>query len=65
MNLKNLSSYTIAKNCTDISDCKEGIKELNRYINSFEDKKKVPSTAYIRFYKLNEKLKKLESKKNR
>ena len=51
-----LSAYTIAMNCTDISDCNIGIVELKEYLS----KTKNPIiTAYIRFYKLHEKINKL------
>ena len=52
-----LSAYTIAKNCSDKADCKAGIDELTKY---FEETKKPTKTAYIRFYKLHEKIKKLK-----
>ena len=54
-----LSAYTIAKNCSDITDVKDGMTEIREYL----DRTKKPcNTAYIRLYKLSEKLKKLESK---
>jgi hypothetical protein len=55
--MKKLSAYTIAKNCSDISDINAGIKELDQY---FATTKKPKDTAYIRYFKLNEKLKKLQ-----
>jgi hypothetical protein len=55
--MKNLSAYTIAKNCSDVDDIKQGMDELRQY---FATTKKPKDTAYIRFYKLGEKLKKME-----
>lgn len=55
--MKNLSAYTIAKNCTDISDCQAGINELDQY---FRSTKKPKDRAYVRYFKLNEKIKKLQ-----
>jgi hypothetical protein len=49
-----LSAYTIAKNCTDASDCIYGIDELKAYLNRA---KKPNKTAYIRYFKLTEKIK--------
>jgi hypothetical protein len=51
-----LSSYTIAKNCSDITDCNDGIKELKEYLKIHKHPVK---SVYIRYYKLVEKLKKL------
>jgi hypothetical protein len=65
MNYK-LSSYTIAKNCTDLSDIKEGENELKEYFNYCDKTGKKPTTtSYIRFFKLQEKKEKLQNKKNR
>ena len=57
LNTKTLSAYTIAKNCSDISDVNAGIEEMKEY---FSRVTKPSDTAYIRFAKLNEKLKKLK-----
>lgn len=54
-----LSAYTIATNCTDLTDIKAGISELNEY---FKKTLKPTNTAYIRLYKLNLKLQKFENK---
>jgi len=59
INFRTLSAYTIAANCTDVSDCKVGLSELNSYLANAE---KPCNSAYIRFYKLRNKLEKLESK---
>jgi hypothetical protein len=48
--LYKLSAYTIAKNCSDLSDVLAGIEELNKY---FEFMPKPSKTSYIRYYKLN------------
>ncbi len=51
-----LSPYTIAKNCTDLSDIKVGIDEVVNYLKVT----KVPKrTAYLRLHKLEIKKKKL------
>jgi hypothetical protein len=55
--MKKLSAYTIAKNCSDIEDCQQGINELNEY---FEKVKNPRDSTYIRYFKLYEKLKKLQ-----
>lgn len=56
-NVKKLSKYTIAKYCSDIRDVKSGIEEMEAYFNKVA---KPADTAYIRFYKLKEKLRKME-----
>jgi hypothetical protein len=53
-----LSFYTIAKHCSDITDIKDGIKEITEYLNKTS---KPCKTAYIRLYKLNLKLNKLQN----
>ena len=60
--IRNLSEYTIAKNCSDIYDINAGIEEINFYLNNV---KKPKITAYIRLYKLASKKKKLEFKKTK
>ncbi len=61
-NLKELSSYTVAKNCTDLTDVEQGIKELKDYFAACEKAGKKPSiTAYTRFVKLHNKKDKLEA----
>lgn len=64
MRLKDLSSYTIAKNCTDLTDLEHGINEVNSYINYRLEigAKKIPATAYIRLYRLREKHRKFSAK---
>jgi len=48
-----LSAYTIAKNCSDLTDVEAGIEELKNYFHQCEtDNKPICKTAYIRFYKL-------------
>lgn len=52
-NTKKLSAYTIATNCSDLSDVNSGIDELKKYFADFEKENKKPTaTAYIRFSKL-------------
>lgn len=61
MSIRTLSAYTIAKNCSDKSDCQAGINEINTYLLKMEKQGKKPANSvYIRFYKLHEKMKKLK-----
>ncbi len=62
---KELSPYTIAKNCTDLSDINVGIKEMKNYF-SYCDKKNIhpTSTDYSRYAKLLIKKDKLTLKKH-
>jgi hypothetical protein len=58
-----LSNYTIAKNCTDINDLNEGIKELDKYFKKCHvEGKKAIKTAYSRYSKLIDKKNKLKYK---
>lgn len=57
--MKKFSAYTIAKNCSDRTDILDGIKEIQEYFDRTPSNKRT-NTSYIRFYKLNEKLKKYE-----
>ena len=60
--MNKLSAYTIAANCTDISDIQSGIDEINEVIqHRFKQNKKVPSYFYIRLKKLETKLKKKQA----
>jgi hypothetical protein len=62
-NTKKLSAYTIAKNCSDLSDVNAGIEEIKQYFTACELEKKQPTnTAYIRLSKLAAKRDKLKSK---
>lgn len=55
-----LSAYTIAKNCTDISDVNAGIDELKVYFKNCDMLGKKPSkTALSRFAKLMQKKEKM------
>ncbi|SOD80884.1 hypothetical protein [Spirosoma fluviale] len=57
--MKSLSCYTIAKNCTDATDCQYGIEELQAYMRKLDDTAKpTPKTVRIRYFRLTEKLKK-------
>jgi hypothetical protein len=61
--LANLSSYTNARSCTDLTDCKNGIEEIIEYIDYKEKKgQKIPAKAYIKFYQLRKKEEKLRKK---
>lgn len=56
-----LSPYTIASNCTDLTDIQDAINEINDYFKHRNIiKKKIPNFVYIRYYKLSEKMKKME-----
>jgi hypothetical protein len=60
-----LSAYTIAKNCTDLSDVNVGIEEINTYFKYCEKLGKKPTKiSYIRFSKLLNKRDKLLMKSN-
>jgi hypothetical protein len=51
-----LSSYTIAKNCTDKTDLNNGIEEIKEYFKKCSKEGKKPvQTAYLRLAKLIEK----------
>ena len=53
-----LSPYTVAKKCTDISDCQAGIDEIKQAIKTKEmGGGVVPLFWYVRFGKLQDKLK--------
>lgn len=59
-----LSAYTIADNCTDITDLQDGIDEILAAIQVYKGKeRKVPSFFYHRLLKLENKLKKKQSAK--
>jgi hypothetical protein len=56
-----LSPYTIAKNCTDLDDIKEGLKELREYFDECNYLGKKPTDmSYKRLIKLYEKQDKLK-----
>jgi hypothetical protein len=57
--MKNLSAYTIAKNCSDLTDVNAGIEEMNQY---FATEKNPKPSAYVRFSKLKDKKQQLEGK---
>jgi hypothetical protein len=58
-----LSAYTIAKNCSDLSDVNAGMEELKGYFTACEMAGNKPTaTAYIRFAKLGIKRDKLNKK---
>ena len=61
MTTRDLSAYTIAKNCCDKSDCQVKINELKQYMRAMDKAGiKPPLSAYIRFYKLMDKIGKLK-----
>lgn len=56
-----LSAYTIASNCTDLSDVEVGIDELKYYISDCRKNGKIPNqTAYTRLSRLEDKRDKLK-----
>jgi len=58
-----LSEYTKSINCTDANDCKEGIREINKYLEESTKKGKKPALyAYSRLEKLYNKLIKFQTK---
>jgi len=51
--MNTLSFYTIAKNCTDLSDLKAGLDEIKEYFRFCEKTNKKPlQIAYTRLAKL-------------
>ena len=63
-NMKKLSAYTIAKNCSDIDDVNNGLDELREYFALCSKVGKKPTAnSFIRFSKLKEKEEKFLSKK--
>ncbi len=69
MKFKDLSKYTIAENCSDLTDLHEGEKEIKEYLNYCYDNKIKPcKTAYIRLWRLgnkvvSEKIKRIKKQK--
>lgn len=62
-NTNKLSAYTIASNCSDLSDVNAGIEEIHKYISDCEKENKKPTDrAYIRLAKLAAKRDKLTIK---
>lgn len=58
-----LSPYTIASNCTDLTDIRDGINEIQDEIKRLvSEGKNVPSFFYSRLSKLQAKRKKFEQK---
>jgi hypothetical protein len=63
-NMKKLSAYTIAKNCSDLDDVYNGLEEMREYFAlCSKDGKKPTASSYIRLFKLKEKEEKFLSKK--
>lgn len=59
-----LSNYTIAANCTDITDLKDAIEELKDAIQFYTHQgKKAPSYFFVRLHKLEDKLKKKQTER--
>ena len=55
--MNKLSAYTIASNCTDSIDIKDGIDEINEAIQMcIKRNRTVPSYYYVRLEKLETKL---------
>ena len=58
-----LSPYTIASNCTDLTDIRDGINEIHEEMKRLvSEGKNVPSFFYSRLSKLQAKRKKFEQK---
>lgn len=58
-----LSPYTIASNCTDLTDIRDGINEIHEEMKRLvSEGKNVPSFFYSRLSKLQSKRKKIEQK---
>ena len=57
---KNLSPYTIAKNCVDVADCTVGIDELKRFIRM-----NYPNSTKLAYKRLSAIYKKLEYLKSK
>lgn len=63
-NANKLSAYTIASNCSDLDDIKNGMDELTQYFNDCSKVGKKPAqSTYVRFAKLFIKQTKLKNKK--
>lgn len=61
--IKNLSKYTIARHCCDLTDVEAGITELKEHIALREKCNiKVPDSVYIRLFRLGEKAIKIGKK---
>ncbi len=64
-NMRKLSAYTIAKNCSDIDDVHNGLEELRDYFTLCDKEGKKPTnSSYIRLSKLKEKEEKFFIKSN-
>lgn len=60
--MNKLSAYTIATNCTDITDLQSGIDEINETIQfCMKEKRKIPSYYFVRLKKLETKLKRKQT----
>jgi len=58
-----LSAYTIASNCTNLTDAKDGFNEVNNAIRYYERyNKKIPTFFYLRSIKLGKRIKYFEEK---
>lgn len=61
--IRKLSPYTIASNCTDLTDIRDGINEIQDEMKRLvSEGKNVPSFFYSRLSKLQTKRKKFEQK---
>jgi hypothetical protein len=52
-----LSPYTHAKYCADITDCRDGVSEINEAIR-YRENRNVPYYYWVRLGKLKDKIKK-------
>ena len=61
--MKKLSAYTVASNCTDLTDIRDGIAEIHEAMKTcVESGKHIPSFYVSRLAKLETKKKKLEKR---
>lgn len=64
VNFRKLSAYTIAANCTDLSDIQQGMKEISDYLDACNKHKvKAVASAYTRFASLSAKMETLLKRK--
>jgi hypothetical protein len=66
LNFFRLSPYTIAKNCTDLTDCSNGIDELEDWKESRErNNLSIPKSYYNRYANLRKKINKFQNLKKK
>ena len=60
--MKKLSAYTVASNCTDLTDIRDGIAEIHEAMKTWLNPEHIPSFCVSRLAKLETKKKKLEKR---